>query len=231
MSNHPWHAWLLLLSPGTIGRRLADLRASGRFPAVPNLWQVELGVLRMWHRTIFRSETIGTCKDFQVRRTWRARLFQFRPLRFPGLIWERAVVPWDLSGLLSPPEQVIRHLLGAHHDRTQFIYDLQMLEPAHLADLLAQTRQIIQRDDRRSRWLRDLTVYERYHESLLEGLERYLAGERELDPADATDPDISFRAYLAWCARQPSSPAATRTAWRAGLFDLQRGLISTEGVA
>jgi hypothetical protein len=220
------HEWLLLLWPPAVRRGLERLRASGLVASAPNLWQIELGVLRMWHRALFRPETIGTCADYPVRDTWRARLLEVRPLRFPFLLAERAVAPWDMSGLLSSPERVIRHLLGAHHDRTQFIYDLQMLSlyPGALEELRRRLARVLTVDDARSRWLKDLTVYEGYHQSLSEGLERYLAGEAELQPGDAEDPDISFLAYLRWCARQPPTPAATWAAWRSGRFDLERGL-------
>ena len=109
-----WHARLVLLAPGRVAEGLARLRAIGWGP-VPNLWQVELAVLRMWERILFRSDTIGTCADDPPRRTLRARFLQFRPLRFFGLAWERAITPWDLSGFLSDEAQIVRHLLGLYH--------------------------------------------------------------------------------------------------------------------
>ncbi len=219
-----WHTRVLLVSPSTVQRRLDQL--AGHFPRLPNLWQLELGALRMWHRAMFRSETIGTCTAHPVRSTWRARLLLFRPLRFPFLLAERAIAPWDMTGLWSSPERVIRHLLGAHHDSTQFVYDLQMLvaHPGALEDLRRRLDAVVDGRDPRAEWLRDLCVYERYHEDLSEGLDRFLAGEAELLPQDALDPDISFRAYLSWCADQPPTPRATWEAWRAGRFELQRGL-------
>jgi len=121
---------------------------------------------------------------------------------------------------------VIRHLLGAHHDGNQFVYDLQMLQahPGALDDLRRRLDAVVSGADRRAGWLRDLCVYERYHEDLQAGLARYLAGEVELAEGDGDDPDVSFLAYLRWCARQPPTPAATWAAWRAGVFDLERGL-------
>ena len=220
----PWHAYLLLVSPRTVEERLAQLE--GHFERLPSLWQLELGALRMWHRTMFRSETIGVCTAHPVRPTWRARLLMLRPLRFPFLLIERAIAPWDMTGLWSSPERVIRHLLGAHHDQTQFVYDLQMLQahPGALEELGHRLAAVVEGRDPRGEWLRDLCVYKRYHEDLAEGLARFLAGEVELEPEDALDPDISFRAYLRWCADQPPSPEATWRAWRAGRFELERGL-------
>jgi len=228
--SYRWHAWLLLLAPGRVQHGLQRVRETALVSGVPNLWQIELGVLRMWHRALFRSESIGTCEAFPVRSTWRARLLAFRPLRFPFLLAERAVAPWDMSGFLSSPERVIRHLLGAHHDEHQFIYDLQMLTlyPGALEELRRRLTAVVEQDTPRSRWLRDLTVHEQYHESLMAGLTRFMAGtsgEMELGEGDGEDPDISFRAYLAWCARQPASPAETWAAWRRGAFGLHHGLI------
>lgn len=219
----PWHAWLVLLAPRRVEAGLAALAAAGWSP-LPNLWQVELGVLRMWQRILFRSETIGLCLDDPPRQTLRARLFRWRPLRFFGLVRERAITPWDLSGFLSSKEQVLRHLLGAHHDRTQCVYDLQLLaiHPGGLDELHRRVAAVVSGADPRAEWLRDLVVYERYHERLLAAVERVKAGEEELDPRDAADPDISFRAWLRWCARQPATPGETWAARRR--FALREGL-------
>jgi hypothetical protein len=211
-----WHAWVLLAWPPAVARGLARL---GSGP-VPTLWQLELGVLRMWHRVAFRPETIGTCSARPVRQTWRARLLRWRPLRFPFLLWERAVAPWDMSGLVSGRERVLRHLLGAYHDADQFLYDLEMLDchPGAIEELQARLEAICEGWDPRASWLRDLCVYERYHEDLRDGVVAYRAGIRRSD-----DPDISFWAYVAWCAAQPVTPAETWRAWRAGQWRLGDG--------
>jgi len=211
-----WHAWILLAWPPAVARGLARL-AQG---PVPTLWQVELGVLRMWHRVVFRPETIGTCTAEPVRPTWRARLLQWRPLRFPFLLWERAIAPWDMSGLVSGRERVLRHLLGAHHDADQFLYDLEMLDahPGAVEELQERVQAICNGRDPRAAWLRDLCVYEGYHEALSDGIAAYRAGLSHSD-----DPDISFRAYLSWCAAQPATPAETWRAWRAGQWRLAEG--------
>jgi len=191
---------MLLIWPPTIERRLAQVEAAGLVEHTPTLAQIRRGVLRMWHRLVFRSETIGCCQDHPVRKTWRARLLQWRTLRFPFLMWERAIAPWDMSGLLSGRERILRHLLGAHHEKTQFLYDFEMLaiHPGALEELRGRLVPIVEGTDPRAEWLRDLCVYERYHEELLEGLDAYLAG----DFPSSTDPDISFLAYLDWCAEQ-----------------------------
>jgi hypothetical protein len=195
---------------------LARIRAAGIEP-VPNLWQVTLGVYRMWWRLLTRSETIGTSED-PVRSTTRARLLYFRPFRFPFLLREQAVNPADFSGLASPPERIVRHLLGAHHDRNQFVYDLQLLScfPGVLDDLLERAQRVVSGEDPRAEWLRDLVVHEGYHERLVDTIQRFKAGDDGLTEDEAADPDISFDAYLRWCASQPATPRETLTAIREG---------------
>jgi len=218
-----WHSWLLLLNPRRVERRLEAVRRAELIERVPNLWQIELGVLRMWHRLVFRPETIGMCSDAPVRRTWRARLLEWRPLRFVPLLLERAIAPWDMSGLLSGVERVMRHLLGAHHEADQFVYDLEMLSvvPGALSELQGRVEAVLDGSDPRGRWLEDLVVYERYHEALLEAIERFLRG---VGGPRSDDPDISFVAYLRWCARQPPTPAATHAAWSRGAFTFASGV-------
>ena len=225
--RYPIHAWLILLSPGRIEAGLTRVAATSLVPVVPTLWQVELGVLRMWHRILFRPETIGTCADDPIRATWRARLLHFRPLRFPFLMWERAIAPWDLSGMLSPPARIIRHLLGAHHDGDQFVYDFQILSlyPDALKQLVSQAVAVDTDRSPRSRWLKDLTVFENYHQHLRAAVEGFVA-EQPVGPGTLANPDLTFTAWLRWCADQPESPAQTLRAWRRGLFNLQTGVQS-----
>jgi len=215
----PWYVRLILLQPEAVLGNLERLRAAGAAAELPNAWQLCLGVLRMWHRLLYRPDTVGTCSGGTVRRTWRARLLEKKPLRLPFLLAERAVAPLDFTGLASSPDRVIRHLLGAHHDANQFVYDLELLaHHGRLDELHAAVRDIVERDTPRSRWLRDLTVFEGYHEHLLAAVERALAEGPAMTADEARDPDISFGAYLRWCARQPATPAATLDAWRDGRF-------------
>ncbi len=220
-----WYLYPLLLDPAGVERSLDRIRAAGLVERAPNAWQIALGVLRMQHRLLFRSDTIGTCRTHPVRSTLRARVLQLRVARFPFLLAERAIAPLDLSGLLSSPERVIAHLLGAHHDGNQFAYDLQMLavHPGMLERLRDQVRAIVERDGPRARWLRDLCVFEGYHESLLEAVERALRGDFGLPPHEAADPDVSFVAYLRWCAAQPATPAETLRELRRGAYSIARG--------
>jgi hypothetical protein len=228
LQRFPWHAYVLLLRPAQIARSLDAIRAAHVVDPVPTLFQIELGVLRMWHRILFRSDTIGTTADFPVRDDRQARLLERRWIRFPFLLREGSVVPWDLSGLLSTPERLTTHLLGTHHDGLQFVYDMQMLTayPRALEQLRDRAREVVERDTPRSRWLRNLCVYERYHETLLEVVERALREGIPLPPDQADDPDISFLAYLRWCALQPATTREAWRAWRAGRLTFAPGPVS-----
>lgn len=218
----PLLSWPIVLRPDRIAAGLRRVEAAGLVDPVPNVWQVSLGVLRMWHRMAFRSETVGMSKTDAPRSGWRARLLAKRPLRFPFLLRERAVAPLDMSGMLSPPWRVRRHLLGAHHDARQFVYDFQLLStaPGELERLRDEAAAVVDGADPRAEWLRDLVVFEGYHERLLDALDRFLAGDDGLDETERDDPDISFEAYLRWCAAQPATPAATLRAIRDGRFSL-----------
>ena len=200
----PLWAYPLLISPRKILDGLDRAHAAGVIENPPNLWQLSLGVLRMWHRVLFRSETIGTSSG-RVRPTLRARLLHNRLLRFPFLVAERAIAPLDFTGLSSSRERVISHLVGAHHDGDQFVYDLEILS-CHPGGLEALRRAVNEIIESESSWLRDLTVFEGYHESLKDAVDRALEEGVRVRPESAEDPDISFGGYLRWCARQPSTP-------------------------
>jgi hypothetical protein len=217
-ADGPFWARALLLFPGRVDRALATLRERHLVPKTPTLFQIFLGVLRMQHRLLFRTNTVGTSVARRPRRTWRARLLAFRALRLPMLIAERAVAPLDMSGLASSRERVIRHLLAAHHDEMEFAYDLELLalHPGAIDELEDRARALVTTDSARSRWLRDLVVFDGYHEALLDAVVRFRRGEAILSPERAADPDVSFRAYLAWCAAQPDSPAEALRALRRG---------------
>lgn len=225
MTTQPWYVRVLLGDPERILEHLDRMRAHGVVDDAPNPWQLCLGVLRLWHRNVFHTETIGTSAGGLVRPTWRARLFANRAIRLPFLLAERAVAPFDFTGLRSPPERLIRHLLGAHHDGNQFVFDLEILAGhGRLEQLRDAVSAVIAEDSPRTRWLRDLTVFEGYHECLAAAVDRALAAGPAMRADEAVNPDLSFRAYLAWCARQPETPAATLVAWRAGRFAFDSGL-------
>src|SRR5690606_12768511 len=187
-------------------RRMED---AGVVSRAPNPWQICQGVVRMWHRVVFRPETIGTSKSFHPRTTRRARMLENRPVRFPFLLRERAIAPLDFSGLASSPERIISHLVGAHHDGHQFVYDLQLLavHEGALDEVERRALAVVRGEDPRAEYLRDLVVFEHYHENLLAAVRAFKRGELRLSPEDERSPDISFTAYLDWCASQPETPA------------------------
>ena len=225
-SDLPLPMRALLVLPDRIERALVRVSESRLVEPVPNRWQIGLGVLRMWHRVLFRSETIGTSVSDPVRPTWRARLLEHRAMRFPFLVAERAIAPLDFSGLASPPERIIRHLLGAHHDGLQFAYDLSLLSayPGRLEELRERARAVVDGDDPRGDWLRDLTVYAGYHERLLDAVDEAIREGVSLPPEQERDPDVSFTGYLRWCAAQPSTPEETVAAWRRGEYTIADGV-------
>lgn len=219
----------LLLNPDRVQRHLDAIAASPRavphLPSLggemPNLWQISLGVLRMVHRIVFRFHSIGLSVDKPVRPGWNARVLQFRPIRAPLLFAVNALHPLDLSGLLSTPEDIADHLVGTHHDRHQFAYDLQILgalSPETLPVIRERALAVISGEDSKARLYRDIVTFEGYHEALVESVEAAMRGEDLLSAEEAKDPDVSFWAWLRWCKAQPETPAATLGAWRAGTW-------------
>jgi hypothetical protein len=153
-------------------------------------------------------------------------LLSNRAIRLPVLLAQRVVFPLDMTGLANRPENVIRHLLGAHHDANQFVYDLEMLS-IHQGQLEALHREVtalIDEGGRRLAWYRDLVVYEGYHEALKCAVERALRGDFAVAPDEVDDPDITFSAFMRWCAAQPSSLSETVRAVRRGRFAFPGGL-------
>ena len=58
--NAPW-SWLLrlaLVDPSRVARKLEAFEEAGIVQPAPNVWQLTLGVLRMWHRVLFRSDCL-----------------------------------------------------------------------------------------------------------------------------------------------------------------------------
>ncbi len=202
----PWWMWLLVWKPDVVLASLERVRRAGLVAEVPNLRQVWRGVLRMWGRVLFRSDTVGTSSQ-PVRDTWRARLLQWRAIRLPFLLAEGVIAPLDFSGLVSSPERVSRHLLGAHHQPAQLVFDLELLSltPGALEALEQAVREVLTLDTPRTRWLRDLCVHEGYHQGLLDAVTRFRAGEPLVTPGQALDPDITLRGFLTWCAAQRPS--------------------------
>jgi len=216
--THPWYVRLLLTDPDRVMANLARMRAAGVVDDSPNAWQLSLAVLRMGHRVLFRTETVGTSSDPPHPRL-RARLLENRALRLPALLASRAVIPFDFTGLRSKPERLVDHLLGAHHDANQFVFDLELLLGyGALDELQRRLAGILDGSDPRAAWLRDLTVYAGYHERLDAAVARARSAGPAMTDAEASDPDKTLRGLVRWCARQPATPAATLAAWSEGRF-------------
>lgn len=201
-----WARWILF-DPIAVEDTLDLWRARHPGSPVPNLWQVCVGTVAMWHRIVFRSNTVGTCTD-PVRTTWRAALLRPRALRLLPLLWEHSIAPIAALGLDARPPRIIHHLLSAHHDVGQCAYDLELLSlfDGGLAKLRNELVAVIDESHPRARWLKDLCVYVGYHERLLKDVDDAIAGVA-LDDAVKNDPDLSLSGTLAWCAAQPASPS------------------------
>ena len=218
----------ILRDPELVMSKVQRAVDSGLIERAPNAWQVCLGILRMSQRLLFRWDTVGTAPAAPVRKNWRAQLLQYRPARFPFLVKEKLIAPFDLTGMLASPEQVRRHVMGAYHAGDEFHYDLQLLSiyPGELERLRDEVRDLVRHDTPRHRFLRDLNAYEGYHESLAEAVEQAIehgVHRPELDD----DPDWSLVGYLDWCARQPQTAAETWALQRSGRFELERGRLPT----
>jgi hypothetical protein len=212
--THPWYVHALLIDPDRVMANVARMRAANVVDHAPNAWQMSLAVLRLWHRVLFRTETVGTSRD-PVHPTLRAKLLHGRALRLPCLLASRAVIPFDFTGLRSAPSRIVDHLLGAHHDENQFVFDLEILVGhGALDELRVRVAKILDGSDPRARWLRDLTVHAGYHERLAAAAAR----GPTMTSDEARDPDKTLRGLIAWCAMQPTTPSATLAAWREGRF-------------
>ncbi len=221
MTRTPWYAWLLLWRPHHIQHRLAQLRAAGLLQEDVTLWQIYLGTWYMWHRATYRPETIGLASS-PVRGTLRARLLQYRPLRSPFLFAGRRVNPLDHTGLGASKAHLIRHVLGAHHEHTAFDYDLQLLalDPGGLEALHALAVAVCEGRHPQAAFLRDLCVFEGYHETVRDTTAAWLARGGADRPGRAhTDADATLPGFLAWCARQPKTPLETLHALRGAGLD------------
>lgn len=214
--SHGPRWYLLLWSPARLDRRLDQLVLDGVIARRPNRWQMWLGVVYMWVRVMKRPETIGLSDGAPVRDTPGARRMDQRIYRIPAILRARAVNPLDQIGVGSSREHVIRHVLGAYHPGDNLLYDLAILdtEPGAVLELRTRAQAIVDGSAPDATALRDLCVYEGYHEKLLATVARWMDEGRS--DQHQIHPDTTLPAFLAWCAAQPASPAATAAAWRDG---------------
>ena len=220
--KYPWYAYVILITPGRVFENLE--RCLHAYPVSKKItpWQLCLAVLRMWHRLIFNPGTIGLSSQDPVRNSWRAKLFQWRPARFPFLLAYGSIKPLDYTGLRQTGENLIRHVVGTHHEGKQSVYDLQVLQAyGVIDDLYVQTQAIVEGTDKRHEWFKDLCVYESYHEKLLLRLEAWKEGDDQLSVEERANPDLTLTGALQWCSEQPPTPSLTFRAWRAGQFKIE----------
>jgi hypothetical protein len=207
----------VLRNPERVEWHLEQLHKNGRIDKKPNLWQVTMGVMYMLHRMVFRPATIGL-DNSPVRDTLRARLWHYRPLRFPFLIWKKAIDPLDLTGLSGSMARKHSHLVGAYHPGDNALYDLECMtvDPEAILALREDVVGIITGQTARARFLQDLTVYAGYHERLLRLIDRALEGDFAPAVGHENHPDTTLRGFLRWCAAQPETPEETWAAWSRG---------------
>jgi hypothetical protein len=207
----------LLRHPERVLWHVDKLYEAGRIDKKPNLWQVSMGVFYMVHRILFRSETIGV-DESPVRSTIGARLLRYRPLRFPFLLLTGSVDPIDLTGLAGTVEQKLTHLVGAYHPGDNALYDLECIafDQEAIRKLQKDVESIVAEKTLRGRFLKDLTVYEGYHERLLSLVERALRNDYAPAADHVDHPDTTLRGFVRWCAAQEETPEKTLEALRQG---------------
>ncbi len=137
----------------------------------------------------------------------RARWLALRPVRFPGLVAERVIAPWDLTGFGSSPAFLRRHLLGAYHPHERAIYDLALLSvlPGVLESLRDEVAEIVAGRHPRAECLADLCVFEGYRANLLVLLDQALAGD--FDMHDPIPTDTTLFDFVGWMCEQPATVA------------------------
>jgi len=229
-SSATWFFRLALRNPERVEWHLERLYERGRIDAKPNLWQVTMGVGYMLHRMVFRPATIGL-DEAPVRSTWRAQVWQYRPLRFPFLLWHQAIDPLDLTGLAGSMERKHRHLVGAYHPGENALYDLECMtcDSEALGRLHDDVVEIIKGQTVRARFLQDLAVYEGYHARLLFLIHRAMAGDFAPAAGKEDHPDTTLRGFLRWCAAQPDTPEATLKALIEGRLHFGPRLANDDG--
>jgi hypothetical protein len=206
---------------------VGEAAARGLPARLPTSWQVALGIARMQHRLLARRASVGLASA-RRRPGLLPRVLEHHLVRAPLLLLDGSVVPGDLSGLRSSSTTIQRHLLGTYHARGEANYDLEILaarDPDAIVALREACAAIVAGTHPNARRWRALCVYEGAHEELLAQIERALRGG--FAGLDVDDPDVSFFAFLRFCARQPTDAPATVAAWRAGQFTIPTGWMPT----
>lgn len=202
---------LLLHNPKLLQKNLRLLKERGHIREIPTLWQVFQGMAQQWWYTVNNLETLGHDFENPIRDSIGAKLLQPHAMRFLPLMIEGAINPADRTGLALTPERKMRHILGTHHPPETVIYDLQLLDcyPGALDTLRAKLVAIIEGDDFKSRWLKDLVVYEGYHESILPTVDRAIAGDFSVSLPPRPGDDFTVGSFAERCLACPPKPDGT----------------------
>ncbi len=213
---------LVLHRPWRIRRVLTALHRAGTIRVMPTAWQVVCGVLYMIARVVLRPETVGQSSVDPARTTPRSRLLAIRAVRAPVLLFTGCIVPWDLTGFGTAPATLRRHLLGAYHPWDNAMYDLAVLSvyPGETARLREDVAAVVAGTHPRAAWLRDLVVYEGYHERLLTVVDRALAGDLRVRDAPSPPSDATVSGWADFVTSLPPTLSEALGAWRAGSFRL-----------
>lgn len=205
-----------LRDPDAIQANLRALHDAGLIDDIPTLFQVSMGVAHMWHRILFRPDTIGVAPDVPVRDTWRARVMERRWARFPFLVRERVIHPFELTGLATSTAALRAHVMGAFHPGEQALYDFAILAawPGELEALRDELQSLVDGTHPRGAWLADLCVYENYHQHALALVEGALQGRFESD--SDREADTTLRGFVRFLCTQPETATAALRALREG---------------
>lgn len=212
----PWFYYLLLHDPRQLQKNLHLLKERGHIQEIPSLWQVVLGISHMWHFTVANVDAIGTSQEAPVRDNPRARLLKNQFIRFFALMAEGSINPLDRTGLALSPKRKMRHVLGTFHATGEMaqtvIYDLQLLDcyPGALKTLGQRLEKLLKQPDARDEWIKDMAVYQGYHEDLVPVVKRCLKGDFSVNvPTQREGDDYTVTSFVERCLGFPPTPQAT----------------------
>ncbi len=216
--------YAVLWRPDRLVDNLRMLYLRGHTEGVPNLWQVFQGTWFYWYRYFFRSGTVGLDTQHQVRDTFLAKMLQNKALRTPVLFaWGATGPRLDITGLAVPVDYKVRHLIGAYHPGDNAVYDLQYVDcfPGKLEELRDWVVKVLDEDTPGHRFVKDLNIYEHYHERLLWQVQEALEGRFSVAAENAHNPDTSTTVHVRWCLNAPATPEETAEAIAQGTYNFE----------
>ncbi len=212
----PWVYYLLLHNPRLLQKNLGLLKERGHIQEIPTLWQVVQGISHMWRFTVANVDAIGTSQEAPVRDNPRAHLLKNQFIRFFALMAEGSINPLDRTGLALTPKRKMRLVLVTFHATGEMaqtvIYDLQLLDcyPGALKTLGQRLEKLLKQPDARDEWIKDMAVYEGYHEDLVPVVKRCLKGDFVVHvPTQREGDDYTVTSFVERCLGFPPTPAET----------------------